>query len=202
MKLPKVTAMIYHEQMCDDSHPLQSAKIWSNKLNHFDIGIHLRTFKDLYSVTNVTKLRNFQYRLLHNKIFCNNVLYHWKKVPSQYCEFCNDRTNKQDAIHLLYLCKNSRNIWEKISVEMHKKSIDFELNEMNVIYNRTHPKPTHVANFITLLTKFVIFRCKCKKVRPNFNHVYNEIKLYYNIELHIALKNNKLAKFKKKWALL
>ena len=38
----------------------------------------VKAFQDLYRITDVVKLRDFQFRLLNNAIFTNNRLYHWK----------------------------------------------------------------------------------------------------------------------------
>ena len=91
----------YHEMNDSISAVQQAAKHWNKTLSNFEFQRHLDAFKNLYLVTNVAKLRNFQYRLLHNKIFCNNVLYYWGKTDSQKCEWCNT-CEKQEIMHLLF----------------------------------------------------------------------------------------------------
>ena len=84
----KYSKTVYKKLNCQETAFFKSAHYWEKRLPNFCYDSHKRCFRNLYLVTNVTKLRNFQYRLLHNKIFCNNILFYWKKVPSQCCEFC------------------------------------------------------------------------------------------------------------------
>ena len=51
------------------------------------------------------KLRNFQYRLLLNKIFVNDTLCKWKIKANDTCEICN--RDKQTIVHLLTHCQNA-----------------------------------------------------------------------------------------------
>ena len=201
IKCNKASAMIYHSVNRDESQLLISASFWKQNLSNFDVNKHRKAFRNLYKVTNVTKLRNFQYRLLYNKIFCNNRLFHWKKSRTQYCDLCNDKQNKQDMLHLLYCCKYSRSIWTGLEKMFIDANEEIDLTMSNVIYNRVHAKSAHIINFIVLLTKFTIFRNKCRNLCTTITDVRNEIKLYHDIEFYIATKNDKITKFEKKWAL-
>ena len=80
----KPVRVIYQDMMSDDKAINNSAKKWNAMLQtEFEVETHSKAFKNIQVITNVTKYRDFQFRLLHNKIFCNNILYHWKKVNSQ-----------------------------------------------------------------------------------------------------------------------
>ena len=189
---------IYKKLNWDDQALHASAKNWVN-VEGFSMETHELSFKNLYKVTNIVKLRNFQYRLLHNKVFCNNVLYHWKKVDSQQCDFCTHP--KQNVSHLLFSCPSVRTIWEELSHYFETLKIDnCEISWHNVLYNLVYPKTQHLVNFIVLLAKFVIFRCKCNGTRPHINLIYNEIELFHKIEHYIAVKNNTTAKHFRKWS--
>ena len=54
------------------------AKFIMYVVSEYDITDYLRLFKLLYKLTNDTKLRNFQYRMLLFKIFTNDTLHEWK----------------------------------------------------------------------------------------------------------------------------
>ena len=45
-----------------------------------------RAFKNIKKLTNITKYRDFQYRLLSSDIHFNNRLYHWRIKDSNVCE--------------------------------------------------------------------------------------------------------------------
>ena len=87
---------------------------WNQMLSNVcDIDDYFAAFVRLYKITAITKLREFQYRLLLNKIFCNDVLFRWKLVYSPNCEICNDN-HKQDTIHLLIKCKKAQVLWKEM----------------------------------------------------------------------------------------
>ena len=155
--------------------------------------MHKKGFIHLYKITNVTKLRNFQYRLLHNKIFCNNILYHWKKVASQKCDWCT--CAKQDVIHLLHSCDKAMSIWQDLHDILNPIEKNLEFTAENIIYNRVLPG-NHVINFITLVAKFVIYRCKCTNIVP---HIKLKL-MYHDIERYIATRDFKTMYHNKKWS--
>ena len=82
---------------------------------------YLNAFLYINQVTNVTKLRDFQYRLLHNAIFTNDRLYYWKKVDTQRCNLCLNE--KQTVKHLFWDCVKTNSILEKL-----KEFIKCDLN--------------------------------------------------------------------------
>ena len=168
-----------------------SAKSWHNLLqDNFEWDTHVRAFKNMYKITNIVKLRSFQYRLLHNKIFCNNALFHWKIKDTQLCEHgCNE---KEDIKHLLFNCRFIKPIWEEIETFSHQKNMQVEISFANIVYNLIHPKPKHIANFITLVIKQYIYRCKCEGYRPSTQRAKIEIYDNMYIEKYNATVDMKL----------
>ena len=77
---------------------------WETFLSTFiDVEEYYNAFKGLYQITHITKYRNFQFRLLLNKIFVNDRLAKWKIKSTTACEYCG---NKQGIIHLMLHCKS------------------------------------------------------------------------------------------------
>ena len=196
-----ISRTVYHNLTDSESALISSGKIWRNKLNNnFDLERHMCAFKNIYAVTNIVKLRNFQYRLLHNKIFCNDILFHFKCSSSQKCDFCDHP--KQDVIHLLYSCEKTTELWSRVKLFIDQHTNDssiLEWNLSNIIYNLVHPKSTHVVNFLILLCKFTIFRGKCNYEFVSFDSFLYEVIYMYNIEYYNSIKNNRLNHHMKKW---
>ena len=169
---------------------------------NFNCSSHRQAFANIYKTTNIIKLRNFQYRLLHNKIFCNNILYHWKIKNSQNCDYCE---HKQDIVHLLFDCIVTKRFWNNLIVCINKILKDkneirlLEWKLENIIYNKVHPRANHVINFIILAAKFHIFRAKCNIEEPNYLEFKYEIILLYKIEKYNANKSNRIGKNNEKW---
>ena len=155
-------------------------------------------FVNIYCYTNVTKLRNFQFRMLHNKIFCNNILVHWNLVSSNICNFCN--SSKQTVHHLFFECELVKAIWLAFEDLCESFGIPCCLTYKNVILNKVHDNPKQVVNFLLLLTKQYIHKCKCLNVTPRFDQLRNEIDLMYKIELFNAQINNQFVKHLLKWS--
>ena len=145
----------------------------------------LRTqFRNISGITHITKYRNFQYRLLHNKIFCNVQLVYWAKVESNICNLCN--AEKQTIIHLLVECKQSKDIWENFHKtflnDEAQKPITFE----NVLFNNVCENSNHIINFLVLITKQYIYRCKCQNDKISWNALLAEYKLIKRTEIYNA----------------
>ena len=88
-------------------------------------------FINARKVTNITKYRSFQYRLLHKAIVTNVHLYKWKLRSSPECEFC-ELFNKT-LEHLFFQCEKVQNLWkevEKFAKELCPDSVcDFTLEK-------------------------------------------------------------------------
>ena len=107
----KCAHKLYYKMTVSEKALTQAYEVWHRKINAISYNDILEGFKNIKKVTNIVKLQNFQYKLLHNIIFCNDHLFYWKKVDSQQCEWC---IHKQTIVHLLYECENTQKIWYKI----------------------------------------------------------------------------------------
>ena len=56
-------------------------------------------------VTVDTKLRVFQYKILNNTPFANEMLFKLRKVESPLCSFC--KAADETYIHLFYRCRKT-----------------------------------------------------------------------------------------------
>ena len=199
IKKANFTRIIYRQIIKEPTGWSKSGRKWQDKIGEqFDWNVHQKAFEHLYTITNVVKLRNFQFRLLYNTIFCNDVLYYWKLVPTQLCNLCHRK--KQTIEHMLFRCYYSRKIWKMYINTVTEKGYVCDLSWFNIVYNLVYPKRNSIFNFITLVIKFYLYRCKCSNEIPRWEGVENEIMLYHRIEQHNAHVNNKLAKHVRKWS--
>ena len=81
---------------------MKSYNNWS-KVSHFDVTVKIfvKSFKNVNMLTINTKLRDFQYRLLHKRVPTNRELARWNIKNSSRCELCNEEDNIE---HTLYEC--------------------------------------------------------------------------------------------------
>ena len=190
----KPTVYVYN--MIIDNKIVNNVNKYKNKLaNILEIEISVTEyygyFKALYKLTNIVKLRNFQYRLLLGKIYTNDILSKWKIVDSEKCEYCNE---KQTIIHLMIHCKNTKILWELIR----KCLPSVEISPENIMLNNVLSQK-HIANLFILVTKYYIFQQKCLGQRSNINGLKSELRFTYNLEHENAQIKHKLKDCEKRW---
>ena len=103
--------------------------------------------------------------------------------------------------HLFVKCKFVKRIWLYIA-----KNIDHDIpilrgNEPDfkvIITNKTG-FAKHISNFIVLVVKQFIYRCRCQEIKPSINTTRNEIILQYNIGKYVAKQEGKIKAFQSKW---
>ena len=194
----KVSQIFYRDLIQGDHVIRHCMNTWFKKYNIVtNLTEFTKHFKNIYLVTDVTKLRSFQFRLLHNKIFCNDVLVYWGKSITNLCNFCGEC--KQDIKHLLFDCKIIVKIWDYIFKNIPSElQNEIEISFENILFNKVHQNPQHICNLITLIVKQVIYRYKCQNERPSTGLIVNEIRLMYRIESYNAIKNQRIDKIRKK----
>ena len=63
-------------------------------------------------VTLDTNLRMFQYKLLNNVLYLNNMLFRFKKFDSPLCSYCNEE--EETLLHLFHSFLKTKQLWNKI----------------------------------------------------------------------------------------
>ena len=87
----------------DKPNLAKTAETWSTHLGADITPENIVTqCRRINSITNVTKLRSFQYRLLHRAIILNANLYHWRMRDDNLCTWCEQA--KEDALHFFCMC--------------------------------------------------------------------------------------------------
>ena len=145
-------------------------------------------------MTTYTKLRSFQYRLLHHALITNLNLFRWKIVQSPLCTFCDLET--EDIIHLLYECPIVKKLWKNIEMWLKNKNVNINFTLCEIIFNSFHE---NVINLICTIIKQYIYRSRCFKVKPNINETLKIINEIHSIYKNIAIVQNKIKAHEKKW---
>ena len=167
-----------------------------HNISNLSIEEYQAAFKSIYYVSNVTKYRDFQYRLLVNAIFTND-----KKAETQGCEYCN--CIKQTLKHLLYEYPQAKAIWAEFTTFVQECMYEVQLPKIeakHIFLNSLHANPGHIVNFMMLCAKQLIFARKCLGKTTNFSHVLYKIDFMQLIEKYNANVLNKIIKHTHKWA--
>ena len=193
---PRVTGMIYRDLIDYKNHLSKYLKNWHEEgLLDLNAEEYLKGFKQLYKTTPITKLRDFQYRLLLCKIPTNEHLFKWKLTDSNLCQNC--KTEVDTIFHCLIYCKYAKRLWKFIQKVTMVHVLEHTKSEIILNYQFTN-----AVNSIMLITTQYIYRNRCLKTLPNITGLKKELRFHYDMEKYIASKDNKLNKFEKKWSMI
>ena len=153
----------------EDSSVKKKAKDWEIDLELQELDL-VKTFRELYMVTNMPKYRAFQYRLLHRAITLNSHLFRWKMRQDNLCTFCGK--DKETYVHLFIMCEKVRDLWINLECFMYKlNDEDIVFNQKNVILNKLVSNTSNVKNLCCLICKQYIYKAEMlwKRIQTSMN---------------------------------
>ena len=171
---------------------------WENKMQiNFNLCKWSLVFKVPFTCTVDTKLRWFQFRLIHRILGTNSFLFKINKVDSNVCVFCKEE--EETLIHLFCSCIYSINFWTSL-VYWVKDKIDISLYLDNkVILFGNANNSLKCLNLILLLSRFHIYKMKMNEKLPSFSLFKKDIRKYYILEKYMSVVNGEVQKFRSKW---
>ena len=175
---------------------------WNQELNgDFCQGIceFAKMHLSIYVVTNISKYRSFQYRLLQRGLVTNIQLKKWGMEENDLCYFC--QKHRETLLHLFWECEEVQALWKQV-VDFLKKEFKVNNKELcasSIISNDICQPRNHAGNFICLLTKQFIYSQRCLKKDISFPALKAKIFKIQSVEKYIAAKNQKLDKHYQKW---
>ena len=203
ISVAKPTAVVYDDLVSNEYNILDKLEKWQETLEkEISLTDFNMLFRNIYCVTNVAKLRSFQYRILMHALILNKQLFIYKIRDNNKCTFCN--VELETACHFFWKCKICSEFWRKtraLILEMvdNLPAHEMEFNKENMLFNMVHKKPANIVNFIVLKAKYYLYVTRCKNKKPSIVQFKENLLLIRNIEKYIAIKNNRLAKHEQKW---
>ena len=169
---------------------------WIDEGIPLDFECYTKGFASIRKITRSTKLRDFQYRLLLNKIITNDKLYEWQLTDCLLCMFC--KNHRETIEHLFWECEKIKLVWTRINelIPEHKKIDTFN----TVVTNVWLGKSISVIEEIILITKQFIYRRRCLGKPISVKLCEDEIRMNFQIQLFNAKKGGTLEKTLKKWS--
>ena len=193
-----VTRYIYNEIVSNALAPADSYNKWCKVIPNFvSLEEFCSCFMYRFKCTNSTKLRDFQFQLLHKRLPSNKELYYWKIKDTKMCDFCN---NEDSILHTIYECETVQYMWQLWEEYIeHKYQVQVKVDTVSIVTNLFIGKPKSAINTLGLIMKQLIYRCKCLGERISFGRYINEVQLIKSIELHNARKSNQVGTHQHKW---
>ena len=192
----KTSKIAYDMQIENHRALLKYRNRWASQGYDIDYVEYQESFARIYKCCKTTKFRDFQYRLLLGKLVTNRDLYDWGVVLSDRCTFC--KTSPETLEHILIGCEKVQSMTELIHT-IYAMINGSEMPWQNYLLNKIDPEDKSVINFICIVTKQFLYRCRCKGKTPHKVSFQNECQLLYNIELFEAKANNKMSKHNRRW---
>lgn len=144
-------------------------------------------------------LRNFQYKYLMRIIGTNKLLFRCRMVPSSLCDFCS--MNVENIKHLFWECIHVQHFWSQLREFLIEKGFNFTLDFKSISFGIINSNfRTNQLNFIIILAKYFIVKCKYEKQNILFNLFMNYLKRKLDIEKEIATMKDKMDEHTLRWS--
>ena len=156
-------------------------------------------FCNLYLVTNDSKLKKFQYKLLHKALPTNTFLVKIGIKNSDICNFCK---NASDSIlHYIWLCPVVKLFWNRIKTWLEEFfDIPIEWNMANIVFiTNVNECPFEIIEFVMLFTKYYIHCCKWSNNLPTIEVLKAKLKGTEKMERSNSIFKDKLKDHEDKW---
>ena len=145
-------------------------------------------FAAIHSCTTATKLREFQYKILHSTLITNEKLYQWGMIENNICTFCHNFT--ETILHLFLECDVSRGLWNDIAEYLARLcNFRIEMSDVDIILGIVGAEDSHkLLNLINIAIKYYIYTCRCNNRQPTAPSAIEKIKDLHHIEHSITVK--------------
>ena len=197
LKNKKGFSKIYHSVTAKEEEATGCVR-WKKHTNISNLEWQ-KLFNKLKSTTNDTKLRWFQYRILHYILTTNRSVSKFMVGQDHLCTFCNHES--ETIVHLFWDCRKTNFFWTELAKLINSRAIhahNFRFTKWLVLFGTSDSIKTDlVCDLIILIGKFYIYRCKVQNKDMSIAIFMKEVYNRYCIEKEIY---NASPLFKSKWA--
>jgi exonuclease III len=146
------------------------------------------------------KVQSLQFKIIHNTYACGLKLKHWRRKPTDACSYCNMTDN---LAHHFCDCDQMVIFWNSLIRWWSTKCNDCTIHDncdilLGIWDNRCHRIQ---LNFIILVAKWVISRCKIQGEPVDFLTFLPELYTKIRLERNVLIKQNKLDEYIDLWGL-
>ena len=175
----------------------------STRRPKFEARYHDVNWRDICSAIYKTSIepysRQFQFRVVHDILGTNSLLYKWKVSDTWRCSYCF--IERETAEHLFCYCPSAITLYNQIKQWCETFHVILPpMKEQTILYG-VFPivKENLLCNHIILMFKIIMYRGRDMGNTPTLAIFKNYLSDIYEIETKIATNKCKLAKNNKKW---
>ncbi len=141
-----------------------------------------------FMTTKETKLQTFQFNISHNSLITNSKLKYFGIRTDNRCTFCN--LYKENILHLLYECNISRTLWLQLMDWLNRDRRDkIVIQSKNIILGIRGEPNDLPLNHIILLTKYYLYKSRCKNIEPTLKGAIADIEECIKTERQANIKD-------------
>ena len=140
------TAKEFYNMGTEKDHIPTSETYWKFFFSNINNNLNFEdAYKQKILIIPDNKLKEFNFKLLHNILPCGTNLKRWKLKEISSCSICKEN---QDIIHMLYTCRQIRHIWQSLN------------DVLNVNIRPIHIICGHhsIPDFIITLISYIIYK--------------------------------------------
>ena len=167
----------------------------------FDPSQRRRVYSLPFAVTKEVKLSVFQFKLIHNIVSTNSLLYKMKIIDSPTCPFCPD--TEQSIVHLFVRCSSAISFWNEFTEWYRAQCKEHSVTaftEYEILYGVLKGSSSlQTINHLILVGKFFLFICAKNNKKYQFADFVVSVREKIELEKYIATRENKLTQFNVKW---
>ena len=193
----KGASKIYQAMLVNDNDLNKGFLKWQESV-HINREEWQNSFSSLKTTTKDTKLRWFQFRVIHNILTTNRSVSKFNKQQCHLCEFC--KSHSETIHHLMWRCDKVRAFWQEVTNLINnrcKHTYNFKIDEKLVLFGKNDSiKTDTICDLIILMGKYFIYRCKVQGKNPNIRMFVIDIYNRYCVEKLIYQNSNR---FKINW---
>ena len=157
--------------------------------------------KAIYATCIDTYSRQLQFKIVHNFLTVNNLLYKWKLKETNLCSYCY--VEPETLIHIFCHCHVTKTFYCRINDYLRQCNVVLpELTEQFVPYGVTDITDGHnrkLVQHINILYKEIVFKCRDNNSDLTLIHFKSRMSNLEKIERRIAISRNKLHVHLDKW---
>ena len=152
-----------------------------------------------------SKMRSFQFKILHNVLFLNAKLFKMHIVDTPLCWFCKEEN--ETPIHLFSQCVVTTSYWEFLQ-DWLKPSLKLpNLTPESALLGITTPVNndrflTILINYLLLIFKRSVYEMRFRSTPPSVYYIKARVKHINKIEYIIAKDSCNLEFHFKKWEII
>ncbi len=130
----------------------------------------------------------------------NKLRYRCNLINSSLCDFCSMYV--ETIKHLFWECVHVQHMWSQLRTYLIEKDFTYAVNFQSISLGiNESTQKAQQFNFIIILAKYFIFKCKYENREIAFHTFINYLKYRINIEELIATKKDKREQHNIKWGL-